>query len=296
MTFDLELSERERERLSRMAACWQQQRPTDFELFAAKRRRALRAQGLRRSPRLYALVGAVVGLFIGGSVLAAVGALQPRLEGSGDTQQATPPPAEPAETFVRRQGSRRAVERPQEILLEDGESASIERDGTRARYTGPGTLHIDPSRGLLTFVPRTKRLPEPASAPAPASTERTRASSQGPNASQSRRSNRAETARSNAQPFLDQSLNEPETPADGAWTRLAAALDQQDRHKANQALDELRASDDPATRDAALLVSAQLDVNGGDVERARPVLERLLEAGATPLIRERAQRTLELLH
>ncbi|HEX2870142.1 MAG TPA: hypothetical protein VHP33_02775 [Polyangiaceae bacterium] len=77
-----------------------------------------------------------------------------------------------------------------------------------------------------------------------------------------------------------------------AWTRAAEALRRGDHSEAEQALGELSRSAEPATRDAALLAQAELDLGAGSSERAVVVLRWLAEHGATPFVRTRAQQIL----
>jgi hypothetical protein len=79
----------------------------------------------------------------------------------------------------------------------------------------------------------------------------------------------------------------------GAWSRLAEALRDGKRVEARGAVAELLRSGDPATRDAALLVGAQLDLADGQRARAAATLAELAERGATPVIRERARALIE---
>ena len=77
-----------------------------------------------------------------------------------------------------------------------------------------------------------------------------------------------------------------------AWTRAAEALRRGDHSEAEQALGELSRSAEPATRDAALLAQAELDLGAGSSGRAVIVLRWLAERGATPFLRTRAQQIL----
>jgi hypothetical protein len=77
-----------------------------------------------------------------------------------------------------------------------------------------------------------------------------------------------------------------------AWTRAAEALRRGDHSEAEQALSELSRSAEPATRDAALLAQAELDLGAGNSGRAVVVLRWLAERGATPFVRTRAQQIL----
>ncbi|HEY6077229.1 MAG TPA: hypothetical protein VIW29_00405 [Polyangiaceae bacterium] len=77
-----------------------------------------------------------------------------------------------------------------------------------------------------------------------------------------------------------------------AWTRAAEALRRGDHSEAEQALGELSRSAEPATRDAALLAQAELDLGAGSSGRAVVVLRWLAERGATPFVRTRAQQIL----
>jgi hypothetical protein len=79
----------------------------------------------------------------------------------------------------------------------------------------------------------------------------------------------------------------------GAWARLAADLRDGKSESARTAIDELSRSADPATRDAALLVGAQLDLAAGRSARARSTLAELSERGATEVIRRRARALLQ---
>ncbi|HEY3498780.1 MAG TPA: hypothetical protein VGK73_29015 [Polyangiaceae bacterium] len=79
----------------------------------------------------------------------------------------------------------------------------------------------------------------------------------------------------------------------GAWARLAADLRDGKREEARAAIEELGRSADPATRDAALLVRAQLDLAAGRREQAATTLAELAERGATEVIRKRARTLLE---
>lgn len=86
-----------------------------------------------------------------------------------------------------------------------------------------------------------------------------------------------------------------ESASDGAgraWAEAAAALRRGDQPAAQRALGELSRSDDAATRDAALLAQAELDLGTGDEARARAVLSELAARGATSFLQKRAQQIL----
>jgi hypothetical protein len=102
-------------------------------------------------------------------------------------------------------------------------------------------------------------------------------------------------------PLSDRAALEPLVEHDnsdqvGAWARAAQALRTNNEVEALSALDELGQSVDRTTRDAALLAKAQLHTRGGRAEQAAPVLRRLSESGATPLIRRRAAEVLNGLY
>lgn len=77
-----------------------------------------------------------------------------------------------------------------------------------------------------------------------------------------------------------------------AWQKAASALEQNDHRAAQRALSELEASREATTRDAARLARAELLIAENRISDARPLLERLAESGATPLIRRRAAELL----
>lgn len=79
----------------------------------------------------------------------------------------------------------------------------------------------------------------------------------------------------------------------GAWERLASDLRDGKPEQAKVAIDELTRSSDAATRDAALLVRAQLDLASGQRAAASATLTELAERGATEVIRKRARALLE---
>src|SRR5262249_29664095 len=80
------------------------------------------------------------------------------------------------------------------------------------------------------------------------------------------------------------------TTAGGPWARVARALSASDWIRADEALAELSATSDPATRDAAELARAELWIAHGRGAALRTSVERLSAFGATPLIRRRAAR------
>src|SRR5262249_46815744 len=83
-------------------------------------------------------------------------------------------------------------------------------------------------------------------------------------------------------------------PADGPWSRVAQALSASDWQGADRSLVELSTSSgDPATRDAAELVRAELRIAHGQGAALRASVERLALHGATPLIRKRATLLLD---
>jgi hypothetical protein len=79
----------------------------------------------------------------------------------------------------------------------------------------------------------------------------------------------------------------------GSWSRVAEAMRRGDDTRVSKALEDLSRSADAATRDAARLTRAQLEIAAGDVDRVRPVLSQLAGSGATPLIRNRAREMLQ---
>ncbi|HEX3595588.1 MAG TPA: hypothetical protein VHU80_10810, partial [Polyangiaceae bacterium] len=81
--------------------------------------------------------------------------------------------------------------------------------------------------------------------------------------------------------------------ASGPWTRVAQALSVSDWTRADEALSELVATSEPSTRDAAALARAELRIAHGAGDSMRSDVERLAQAGATPLVRKRATRLLE---
>lgn len=96
-----------------------------------------------------------------------------------------------------------------------------------------------------------------------------------------------------SQPALEVVNTEAASQGAGrAWTQAAEALRRGDSVAAGRALSELSRSDDAATRDAALLAQAELDLGTGDAARGRAVLSGLAERGATPFVRQRAQQIL----
>jgi len=79
---------------------------------------------------------------------------------------------------------------------------------------------------------------------------------------------------------------------EGEWSRVSEALKRGDVESAQKELDQLSRSADAGKRDAAVLAQAELFLKQGDHAKARVMLERLAESGATAFIRRRAGQLL----
>ncbi len=77
-----------------------------------------------------------------------------------------------------------------------------------------------------------------------------------------------------------------------AWSRAAEAMRSGDTAGAEQALTELSQDEASQSADSAALALAQLWVANGEVERARPVLERLAAGAGSEVVRNRARQLL----
>lgn len=255
MTFERTPSASERERLARMRRSWQADKPSEFEVERARIRWLTRSHVSpgRGGPRALLVAAAVFGA---AGALAATGAV------TWPTANTDRPVAQ--HTIVT-------------PFTAQPRSAPVGLVAPRSTARVPDTL------GPPESVAPAKRTPSAASGRdsdrAPKSAPRSAVRFAAPE--------EAQTAP--AQPSAGAPLS---VEASGAWQRAADALRQGDDQRASQALQELRSSSDPYTRDTAALAKAQLDAAAGRWESALPVLRQLAAQGSTPLLRRRAGEVL----
>jgi len=91
-------------------------------------------------------------------------------------------------------------------------------------------------------------------------------------------------------PALDQSASPPGESA--AWTKAAEGLRTHDVAQTESALATLEQASNPADREAARLIRAQLMLHQGDVRGAHALLQDLTNSARSSLVRAKARRLL----
>lgn len=309
------LSRDDARRLQRLSECWHADEPSEAEIRRAVRRMAWR---MRRPaprtpwPRILALVAASS---LGTSAaLAVTGALRVPAPLAALLPAPEHPSSPAAEVAARPRIYRKGGGQPQEVpagvpvQLGAAEQVTVVVGSVSTELTGPGMVtvgrraggsdwvvgfehsesaragHTRPSLGIPAHG-----VPPPASAGVPGlvppQLEPGRAGGDAAGLGRPRgTSGSSQPAPPEATP-----REEGASPGlDGSWSQAAKALREGDERGATRAFSTLAHSEDPVTRDAALLARAQLDVAAGRREEALPLLRFLSLHGATELVRRRA--------
>jgi hypothetical protein len=245
----------------RVVDVWRSATPSDEDIRRARRRFALRALRKPRSPIKALFFALAQGFGVGVVTLATAAFVAERTRLALDTASESEVAKEQA---TRAATSVRATER----ALEPARPAP---SGLPATPAPAARFESDDARTGRT-------LPRAANAPSGAGTPRSVAPGSAPSAQDSTTS----------------VVALPAPGPDASWKRVAEALDTNDWTRADRALTELVTTGDAYTRDAAGLARAELRLaHGSTVDRA--TLERLANAGKTPLIRHRASDLLDRL-
>jgi hypothetical protein len=247
------------ERLRELRELWQSQHANDIEVAAARRRFALGPRHYRLSFGLRALAGLSVVVLLSGVAVAGAGVsrwIESRAE-RARASAAAPPLASGRSEAARVRGPLPTLQPLPELPALSTSTPLAGSDPSGATGRGMPVRSDGSARPPAVREGLGGIIPEPLPAP-------------------------------NAPNAPNAAFSVP-----GAWSRLAEALRDAKRVEARAAVAELVRSGDPATRDAALLVGAQLDLADGQRTRAATTLAELAERGATPVIRERARALIE---
>jgi len=305
----------EAERLRRLQECFRADRPNNSEVRAALQRWHLtQIRPVRTLPvrALWVIVGTML---LSGVAMAATHVAQlPVWTSLTSWAKAVIPSAAPARPAhsrcsVQRAGRRTDCVPSARLKLAPGEHATLIVNDVRTELVGPGVAHlrleVQSGTWASQFEPQ-GWVPELRATHAmPAATDKSAASSQPTATTFTDRDALKPRAPAPASPapvpreplsFAPDADEVPPTasatpasPLDGAWSRAASALRRGDDVAARSALSEISRSSDPASRDAALLARAQLDLARGSKETAMPLLNELARRGSTAFVRQRAQ-------
>jgi len=255
------------EQTRRIAECWHESAPTSAEIRRARARIGVRVAARPGSRFRVLAIALGQGFVLGGVTLAAAawvghalpGIVRGMAAGSASERTLPAPPRRGAPASVREPTKAEADSARAAAVAVFGDASEAPvapaHERTAARAGSPARLHAEaaPPAAAASGVA--------AVAPAPSEA-----------------------------PSMEEVAG---TTASGPWARVARALSASDWLRADEALVELSATSDPATRDAAELARAELWIAHGRGGALRASVERLSAFGATPLIRRRAARLLE---
>ncbi len=311
MTTRREFDALEAERLRRLHECFTADRPDNNEVRAALQRWHLtQIRPVRTVPvrALWVIVGTMLlsGIAMGATRVAQLPTWK-SLTSWAKEVVVSPAPArsEHSRCFVQRAGRRTACVPSADLKLAPGEHAALMVDGVKTELVGPGVAHLslEVKSGIWVSQFEPQGWVPDLHAPRPAHSTTDSSSTAGNPAIANTVTDRDALKPRALGPAAKQPLPlapdadnasaapnaTPASPLDGAWSRAASALRRGDDFAARSALSEISRSSDPASRDAALLAQAQLDLASGSKDKAMPLLNQLARSGSTAFVRQRAQ-------